>query len=321
MRILILGAGVVGVTSAWYLARAGHEVVVLDRQPAVALETSFGNAGQISPGYASPWAGPGVPAKAIKWLLQKHPPLSLQPDGTLFQVQWLTQMLANCTKRRYAVNKARMVRLAEYSRDCFMALRNDTDITYEGRQQGTLQVFRTQKQMDGSAKDIDVLKEMGVSYELLSRDQLARAEPALEGSKNKLVGGLRLPGDETGDCHVFTTKLAEMAQARHVQFLFKRSIDGLVVEGGTLKGVRSNGETLTADACVVALGSYSTALLRGLVSVPVYPVKGYSITVPITSAAQAPVSTILDETYKVAITRFEDRIRVGGRETGARSRT
>ena len=173
MRILILGAGVVGVTSAWYLARAGHEVVVLDRQPAAALETSFGNAGQISPGYASPWAGPGVPAKAVKWLLQKHPPLSLQPDGTLFQVQWLTQMLANCTKKRYAVNKARMVRLAEYSRDCFMALRSETHITYEGRQQGTLQVFRTQKQMDGSAKDIDVLKEMGVPYELLSRDELA----------------------------------------------------------------------------------------------------------------------------------------------------
>jgi D-amino-acid dehydrogenase len=312
MRILILGAGVVGVTSAWYLARAGHEVTVLDRQPGAALETSFGNAGQISPGYASPWAGPGVPAKAIKWLLQKHPPLSLLPDGTLFQVQWLTQMLANCTKARYAVNKARMVRLAEYSRDCFMALRETTGITYEGRQQGTLQVFRTQKQMDGSAKDIAVLQEMGVSYELLSRDQLARAEPALEGSKNKLVGGLRLPGDETGDCHVFTTTLAEMAQAQGVRFLFNRSIDGLVVEGGTLKGVRSDNETITADACVVALGSYSTALLRGLVSIPVYPVKGYSITVPITDAAHAPVSTILDETYKVAVTRFEDRIRVGG---------
>jgi D-amino-acid dehydrogenase len=312
MRILILGAGVVGVTSAWYLARAGHEVVVLDRQPAVALETSFGNAGQISPGYASPWAGPGVPAKAVKWLLQKHPPLSLQPDGTLFQVQWLTQMLANCTKKRYAVNKARMVRLAEYSRDCFMALRDDTPISYEARQQGTLQVFRTQKQMDGSAKDIEVLKEMGVPYELLSRDELARAEPALEGSKNKLVGGLRLPGDETGDCHVFTTNLAELARAQNVQFLFERSIDSLIVEGRKLTGVNSNGETLTADAYVVALGSYSTALLRGLVSIPVYPVKGYSITVPITSVAKAPISTILDETYKVAVTRFEDRIRVGG---------
>ena len=312
MRILVLGAGVIGVTSAWYLARAGHEVTVLDRQPGAALETSFGNAGQISPGYASPWAGPGVPAKAIKWLLQKHPPLSLKPDGTLFQVQWLTQMLANCTEKRYAVNKARMVRLAEYSRDCFIALRSASGIAYEGRQQGTLQLFRTRKQLDGTAKDIAVLKDMGVPFELLTRDELARAEPALEGAKSKLAGGLRLPNDETGDSHVFATRLAEMAQAQGVRFLFNRSVDGLAVEGGTFKAVRSNGETLTADACVVALGSYSTTLLRGLVEIPVYPVKGYSITVPITDAAQAPVSTILDETYKVAVTRFENRIRVGG---------
>lgn len=312
MRVLILGAGVVGVTSAWYLARAGHEVTVIERQPNVALETSFGNAGQISPGYASPWAGPGVPAKAVKWLLQKHPPLSVKPDGSLFQLQWLTQMLANCNEKSYAVNKARMVRLAEYSRDCFIALRNESGIGYEGRQQGTMQVFRTQKQLDDTAKDIAVLKEMGVPFELLSRDELSRAEPGLEGVKQKLTGGLRLPNDETGDCHVFTTKLADMAKELGVRFLFNRSIDGLLVEGGALKGVRSEGETLTADACVVALGSYSTALLRGLVDIPVYPVKGYSITVPITDAAQSPVSTILDETYKVAVTRFDDRIRVGG---------
>lgn len=312
MRVLILGAGVVGVTSAWYLARAGHEVTVIERQPNVALETSFGNAGQISPGYASPWAGPGVPAKAVKWLLQKHPPLSVKPDGSLFQLQWLTQMLANCNEKSYAVNKARMVRLAEYSRDCFITLRSESGIGYEGRQQGTMQVFRTQKQLDDTAKDIAVLKEMGVPFELLSRDQLSRAEPGLEGVKQKLTGGLRLPNDETGDCHVFTTKLADMAKELGVRFLFNRSIDGLLVEGGALKGVRSEGETLTADACVVALGSYSTALLRGLVDIPVYPVKGYSITVPITDAAQSPVSTILDETYKVAVTRFDDRIRVGG---------
>jgi D-amino-acid dehydrogenase len=153
---------------------------------------------------------------------------------------------------------------------------------------------------------------MGVPFELLTPDELARAEPALEGAKNKLTGGLRLPNDETGDSHVFATKLAEMAQAQGVRFLFNRSVDGLAVEGGTFKAVRSNDETLTADACVVALGSYSTTLLRGLVEIPVYPVKGYSITVPITDAAQAPVSTILDETYKVAVTRFENRIRVGG---------
>ncbi|MEO6352501.1 MAG: D-amino acid dehydrogenase [Burkholderiaceae bacterium] len=312
MRILILGAGVVGVTSAWYLARAGHEVTVIERQPNVALETSFGNAGQISPGYASPWAGPGVPAKAVKWLLQKHPPLSVKPDGSVFQLQWLTQMLSNCNVKSYAINKARMVRLAEYSRDCFIALRSESGIGYEGRQQGTMQVFRTQKQLDDTAKDIAVLKEMGVPFELLSRDELSRAEPGLEAVKHKLTGGLRLPNDETGDCHVFTNKLADMAKALGVRFLFNRSIDNLLVEGGALKGVRSEGETLTADACVVALGSYSTTLLRGLVDIPVYPVKGYSITVPITDASQSPVSTILDETYKVAVTRFDDRIRVGG---------
>ncbi|WP_369792153.1 D-amino acid dehydrogenase [Herminiimonas sp. CN] len=312
MRILVLGAGVVGVTSAWYLARAGHDVTVIERQPEAALETSFGNAGQISPGYASPWAGPGVPAKAIKWLLQKHPPLSLKPDGSLFQLQWLTQMLANCTEKRYAVNKARMVRLAEYSRDCFKAIRSDTGIDYEGRQQGTLQVFRTQKQMDDTAKDIAVLQEMGVPFELLGRNELKRAEPALEQVKEKLSGGLRLPNDETGDCQLFTTKLAALAQAAGVRFLFNRSVDGLIIEGGRLKGVRSAGETLAADATVVSLGSFSTALLRGMVDIPVYPVKGYSITVPITDAAAAPVSTILDETYKVAVTRFNDRIRVGG---------
>lgn len=312
MRILVLGAGVVGVTSAWYLARAGHDVTVIDRQPAAALETSFGNAGQISPGYASPWAGPGVPAKAVKWLLQKHPPLSLKPDGTFFQLQWLTQMLANCTESRYAVNKERMVRLSEYSRDCFKAIRSDSGIDYEGRQQGTLQVFRTQKQMDNTAKDIAVLKEMGVPFELLTRNELSRAEPALEQVKDKLSGGLRLPNDETGDCQLFTTKLAVLAEAAGVNFLFNRNIDSLVIEGGRVKGVRSAGEILEADATVVALGSFSTALLHGIVDIPVYPVKGYSITVPITDAAAAPVSTILDETYKVAVTRFNDRIRVGG---------
>ncbi|NMM27937.1 MAG: D-amino acid dehydrogenase [Glaciimonas sp.] len=312
MRILILGAGVVGVTSAWYLAHAGHDVTVIERQPEAALETSFGNAGQISPGYAAPWAGPGVPAKAIKWLLQKHPPLSLKPDGTLFQLQWLTQMLANCNEKRYAVNKARMVRLAEYSRDCFKTIRSDTGIDYEGRQQGTLQVFRTQKQVDDTAKDIAILQKMGVPFELLTRNELSRAEPALEQIKDKLSGGLRLPNDETGDCQLFTAKLAALAQAAGVRFLFNRSVDSLVIEGGRLKGVRSAGETVEADATVVALGSFSTALLHGMVDVPVYPVKGYSITVPITDAAAAPVSTILDETYKVAVTRFNDRIRVGG---------
>jgi D-amino-acid dehydrogenase len=312
MRIVILGSGVIGVTSAYYLAKAGHEVTVIDRQPGPALETSFANAGQISPGYAAPWAAPGIPLKAIKWMMEEHAPLSFTPDGTLFQLQWMWQMLRNCTPERYAVNKARMVRLAEYSRDCFKALRADAGITYEGRQQGTLQLFRTDAQFEGAQKDIAVLKETGVPYELLTRDELARSEPALAAVREKLVGGLRLPNDETGDCQMFTTRLAKMAEDLGVTFRYGVDIEKLETNGESVTGVRCGGELVTADSYVVALGSYSTGFLKRIVGIPVYPLKGYSITVPIVDAGRAPVSTILDESYKIAVTRFDDRIRVGG---------
>ncbi|WP_206952822.1 D-amino acid dehydrogenase [Trinickia acidisoli] len=312
MRVVVLGSGVVGVTSAYYLARAGHAVTVVDRETAPALETSFANAGQISPGYAAPWAAPGVPIKAVKWMFQKHAPLAIRLDGTQFQLRWMWQMLQNCTAERYAVNKGRMVRLAEYSRDCLQALRADTGIQYEGRTGGTLQVFRTQQQLDGAQKDIAVLKDANVPYELLSPTELARAEPALAAVSHKLTGGLRLPGDETGDCQLFTTRLAALAESLGVKFRFGMSIDALEMAGSRIAGVRCGGETLRADAYVVALGSYSTPLLSGIAKIPVYPLKGYSITAPIVDAAKAPVSTVLDETYKIAITRFDDRIRVGG---------
>jgi D-amino-acid dehydrogenase len=312
MRVVVLGSGVVGVTSAYYLARAGHEVTVVDRAAGPALETSFANAGQISPGYASPWAAPGVPLKAVKWMFQKHAPLAIRLDGTQSQLRWMWQMLQNCTAERYAVNKGRMVRLAEYSRDCLQALRADTGIQYEGRTGGTLQVFRTQQQLDGAQKDIAVLKDANVPHELLSAAELAQAEPALAAVSHKLTGGLRLPGDETGDCQLFTTRLAALAESLGVTFRFNTPIDALEMAGGRIAGVRCGSETLRADAFVVALGSYSTQLLSGIVKIPVYPLKGYSITAPIVDAAKAPVSTVLDETYKIAITRFDDRIRVGG---------
>lgn len=312
MRIVVLGSGVVGVTSAYYLARAGHEVTVIDRETGPALDTSFANAGQISPGYASPWAAPGVPLKAVKWMFQKHAPLAIRLDGTRFQLQWMWQMLQNCTAGRYAVNKGRMVRLAEYSRDCLQALRAETGIEYEGRQGGTLQVFRTQQQLEGAAKDITVLKDANVPYELLTPEELSRAEPALAAVSHKLTGGLRLPGDETGDCQLFTTRLAALASELGVRFRYNTAIDGLAVAGGRIAGVQCGSELVRADAFVVALGSYSTKLLSGIVKIPVYPLKGYSITAPIVDAKAAPVSTVLDETYKIAITRFDDRIRVGG---------
>ncbi|MGI4859212.1 MAG: D-amino acid dehydrogenase [Janthinobacterium lividum] len=312
MKIVILGAGVVGTTSAYYLARAGHDVTVLDRQAGPALETSFANAGQISPGYASPWAAPGVPLKALKWMFEEHAPLAIRLDGSMAQLRWMWQMLRNCTPARYATNKGRMVRIAEYSRDCIRQLRDDTGIQYEGRQGGTLQLFRTQAQFDGAAKDIEVLKDAGVPYELLASNALARAEPALGAAGDKLTGGLRLPNDETGDCQLFTTRLAEMSAALGVRFRYNTPIDALAITAGKAIGVQCGAELVRADAIVVALGSFSTSFMKGLVDLPVYPLKGYSLTVPVRDAALAPVSTVLDETYKIAITRFDDRIRVGG---------
>ncbi len=317
MKVLVLGSGVIGVTSAYYLAKQGFEVTVIDRQPAVGLETSFANAGQISPGYSAPWAAPGVPYKALKWLFQRHAPLALKADFTLWQLEWALKLLRNCTAGRYDTNKERMVRLAEYSRDCMGELRSDTGIAYESRTQGTLQVFRTQKQLDAEAKDIKVLSRLGVPFEHLDPDGCARVEPALALVKDNLLGGLRLPHDETGDCQLFTTNLALKAQKLGVKFRQDVQIERLLTENGKLSGVEINAddnrEVLQADQYVVALGSYSRALMQGLgLHIPVYPVKGYSLTVPVTNPAMAPVSTVMDETYKVAITRFDDRIRVGG---------
>jgi D-amino-acid dehydrogenase len=315
MKVIVLGAGVVGVTTAWYLARAGAQVTVLDREPGAALETSFANAGQVSPGYSTPWAAPGIPLKALKWLFQRHAPLAVKADGSLFQLQWMAQMLRNCSADRYAVNKERMMRLAEYSRTCLQQLRAETGLAYEQRAGGTLQLFRTQDQLDRVGLDVQVLRECGVPFEVLDAAGVARVEPALAHASAPIAGGLRLPKDETGDCHLFTTQLAQLAAAQGVQFRFGTSVERLLTGAGdVIDGVvLAGGEVLRADRYVLAFGSWSRALLQPLqLDLPVYPVKGYSLTIPITDAARAPLSTVLDETYKIALTRFDDRIRVGG---------
>lgn len=313
MKVIVLGSGVIGVTSAWYLAAAGHEVTVVDRQSAPALETSYANAGEVSPGYSAPWAGPGVPVKAIKWLLMHHRPLVIRPQLDWRMVRWGLAMLRNCTAARYEINKGRMVRLAEYSRDCLKQLRADTGIQYDERTQGTLQLFRTQKQLDGTGADIEVLRRYGVPFDLLDRAGCIRVEPALARVQDKFVGGLRLPRDETGDCFKFTQRLAQMAQQRGVRFLQGTAVERLESSGGRLSGVVTSAGTLSADAYLLALGSHSPTLLAPIgIDIPVYPVKGYSITVPITDASGAPESTVMDETHKVAVTRLGDRIRVGG---------
>ncbi len=316
MKVLVLGAGVIGVTTAYYLNEAGHEVTVVDRQVGPAMETSFANAGEISPGYASPWAGPGVPLKAIKWLTMRHGPLVVRPRLEKDMWVWLFKMLRNCTSARYAVNKARMVPIAEYSRDCLRELRQSTGIQYDERSQGTLQLFRNQAQFDGTGKDVEVLKQFGVPFELLDEAGCIGAEPALARVKGKFKGGLRLPGDETGDCNLFTERLAAICRERGVTFRFGAEIEGLHHAKKSGEGVSCvivNGEKVKADAYVMALGSYSARWMRKRnVPIPVYPVKGYSLTMPVGDAGGAPVSTVMDETYKVAITRLGDRVRVGG---------
>ena len=325
MKVIVLGGGVVGVTTAYYLARGGAQVTVVERQDGAALETSFANAGQVSPGYSTPWAAPGIPAKALKWMLQRHAPLAIRADGSLFQLRWMAQMLKNCTSARYAVNKERMTRVAEYSRDCLRQLRADTGIQYDQRTLGTLQVLRTAKQLQAVQSDIAVLRECEVPFRELHADELPEIEPALAHAPG-LVGGLHLPGDETGDCHLFTTRLAELASGLGVQFRYGVDVQRLQTQGRAVTGVQiarhndasdashtSASELLSADRVVVALGCASHELLATLgLYAPVYPVKGYSLTVPIVDEARAPLSTVMDETYKVAVTRLGSRIRVGG---------
>lgn len=313
MRVIVLGSGVVGTATAYYLADAGHEVVVLDRQEGPALETSYANAGEVSPGYASPWAAPGIPLKALKWLFMRHRPLFIWPTPHPAKVRWALQMLRNCTSARYALNKSRMVPLAEYSRDLLRELRQKAGIAYDERARGTLQLFRKQAQLDGTAKDIAVLKEYGVPYELLDAEGCVRAEPALRLVKEKIAGGLRLLGDETGDCFKFTNALAALCRQLGVEFRYGTRVTRLTVDRGKVSGVVTNQGEVRGDAYVVALGSHAPLLLRRVgVDLPVYPVKGYSLTIPVTDPAGAPESTVMDETHKVAITRLGDRIRVGG---------
>ena len=313
MKVLVMGAGVVGVATAYYLAKAGSEVTVVDRQPGAGLETSFANAGEISPGYASPWAGPGVPLKAIQWMLDKHGPLVVRPQFDPLMWRWMLQMLRNCTSRRYALNKSRMVPIAEYSRDSLRALRAETGIAYDHRSQGTLQLFRKQVQLDSIGGDVEILRKYGVPFEVLDRQGCVRAEPALASSGVSFVGGLRLPDDETGDCFLFTQRLMAIAEGIGVRFVSSTRIERLGVEHDRIASVVTDAGAMTADAYVMALGSFSPLLLRPIgIDIPVYPVKGYSITVPVADAGAAPQSTVMDESYKVAITRLGDRIRVGG---------
>ena len=313
MKVIVLGGGVIGVTSAWYLSRLGHEVELIDRQAQCGMETSFANAGQVSPGYSTPWAAPGLPRKALGWMLGKHSPLVIRARFDPAMWRWMMQLLANCNEEAYARNKSRMLRLAEYSRDALGDLRAETSITYDDRQRGLVQLFRKQSQLEHAGEDMRILAESGITHELLDVAGVVAAEPALGRVAHLLRGGLRLPGDESGDAHLFTQRLAALAQTKGVRLRNSATVFGLRTEGRRITGVDTSFGLVTGDAYLAALGSFTPRLLAPLgIRLPVYPVKGYSLTIPLTDPDRAPLSTVNDETYKVAITRLGERIRVGG---------
>lgn len=313
MQVVILGAGVVGVTTAYYLARQGHKVTVLDRQPDAGLETSFANAGEVTVGYAAPWSGPGLPLKALKWTFSADSPMRFRPRLDPAMAGWIWRWWRNCTTPRYIENKSRMVRLAAYSLSCLRSLREETGIRYDEGSGGTLQLFRTAAQLESADKDIEIIRKLGVACELLDANACLDIEPGLTGSAADIAGGLRLPGDETGDCLKFTQELAERAKQGGVEFHFGVTARGLLHDGVRIAAVQTDRGPIEGDAFVMALGCYSVGLLRPLgIHIPVYPLKGYSLTIPITDAACAPRSTLLDESSKVAITRMGNRIRAGG---------
>jgi D-amino-acid dehydrogenase len=317
MKVVVLGSGVIGVASTYYLAKDGHEVVVLDRQPGPALETSAANAGEVSPGYSAPWAAPGIPLMALKWLFMRHRPLVIWPKLDPSMWAWGLMMLRNCTAARYELNKGRMLPIAGYSRDLLRLVRKETGIRYDERSKGLLQLFRTQEQLDGTAKDVAILKRFGVPYEVLDVQGCIAAEPAFALVREKIAGGLRLPEDETGDCFMFSEALQKLGAGLGVDFRYGTTITGIAADGGRVAGVHTDRGSVAGDAYVVALGSYAPLLLRRIgIRIPVYPVKGYSITVPLVDGDAAPVSTVMDETRKVAITRLGDRIRAAGTAEG-----
>ena len=318
MRVLVLGAGVVGVTAAWYLAQDGHEVTVVDRHEGAALETSFANGGQISASYAEPWANPDAPAKILKWLGREDAPLLFRLRLDPRQWRWGLQFLVECLPARTRRNTIQCLNLALYSRDCLKSLRDETGIQYDQLERGILTFYTDAQEFAQGVRAAALMREFGCDRDVKSVDECVAIEPALAACRERLAGGIFTVSDESGDAQRFTHVLARMAAARGVAFRWNVTVESLVREGDAIGSVRCvNGdhrkEVLTADAYVVALGSYSPLLLAPL-AVPclIYPAKGYSATIAIDGHRGAPTVSLTDLAWKIVFTRLGDRLRVAG---------
>ncbi|OWW22840.1 amino acid dehydrogenase [Noviherbaspirillum denitrificans] len=314
----VVGGGVVGVCTAYFLAEAGHDVVVIERHQNVAQEASFAHGGIVAPGYAEPWAAPGMPQKFFSQLLRAEAPVALKATLDRTMWRWVRRWMAECELERYRINHMRMQRLSLYSRDILRQIRDYYQIDYE-QTQGVLQLFRTEKDRQLAEPGIELLAENAVPHQVLDAAGVREVEPALA-SDTPLAGGLYLPQDEAGNCPLFTKRLKQIAGSIGVQFHFTSTVHAIESD--------SRGVTLhidegryPADAVVVAAGMDSAGLLKPLgIHVPMYPVKGYSATAQIKNYEQAPLTAVVDDAYRVAITRLGGRIRVAGTaELGARS--
>lgn len=311
MRIAILGAGVVGVTGAYFLQRQGHEVVVVDRQPVAANETSWGNAGMIAPGHSYTWGSPKAPMILLRslWRDDQALRLKLQADPRMWA--WCLRFLRNCTAERARRNTTRKLKLCLYSQEALHEVAAETGIDYHKRDGGALYLYRDQASLDGGAAKMQILVENGMQLELLDRDGCARVEPALEPTRQKIAGGIFAPSDESGDCNLFTRKLADLLASRGVEFRFNTGIERLESAGDRITRVVTDKGEVKADLYVVSTGVYAPHLVRPLgISLPIYPVKGYSVTLPIEGSNLAPNHSGVDENNLVAFARFGDRLRL-----------
>jgi D-amino-acid dehydrogenase len=313
MKVIVLGAGVIGTTSAYFLAKQGHDVTVLDRQESVAMETSHANAGCLSYGFSSPWASPGLPLNLLKWFLTGRSPLVINPNISIETIKFLYRMYKNCNPSSYEINKSRMLRLANYSREALLEIESDFDIQYEQRRKGSLQLFWDTKEIEKAKRDISILEKFNINYELLDAKGCVEAEPGLKYVKNKLSGGLRFNNDFTGNCYLFSNEIYKKCIEMGVNFEFNTEIKSIKINNNEISSVLTSRGEFKADCYSVSLGSYSTKILSQVgIKIPIYPVKGYSITLPVLTDQDAPQSTIMDEKNKIAITRLGDRIRVAG---------
>lgn len=312
-RVVVLGGGIIGVTTAYYLAQSGRRVTLVERQPEAGLETSFANGGLITPSMAEPWASPGIPRLMLKWLGREDSPFLIRPSALPGLATWGLRFLGQCNAAAWRRNTEIILRLCRYSLDCLRELVAETGIDYDANRRGTLYLFRDQLSMDSSLHVAETVGAMGVSYRVLDRGACLDLEPALKPQAEKVSGGIHFPDDEAGDAHKFTQRLAAIAAVSGIEARYGETVQAIEVERGAVAAVVTDKGRIAADACVVALASGSPAILRPLGLRPaIYPVKGYSVTYPAEGWNGAPVVPFVDYARKVGIVRLGDRIRLAG---------